>query len=167
MGLFYGDLGTDVALLVDLATVQNDLVLAGVVGGILILHIVVLSIYDLFAAGGLGLKGVILNLTFTRVLYIVFSPVFMDTSYDDAKRSVNTRKQSDIIYPFIFFYTLQYRRRHLLLLLRLSRAADKLFTTNLRHDMFCLSLQNRPRCKTVGSASGINPTTLRSRDCSH
>eukprot|EP00729_Bicosta_minor_P003488 gene3488-30246_t len=92
VGLFYGDLGTDVALLVDLATVQNDLVLAGVVGGILILHIVVLSIYDLFAAGGLGLKGVILNLTFTRVLYIVFSPVFMDTSYDDAKRTGHDAK---------------------------------------------------------------------------
>lgn len=106
VGLFYGDLGTDVALLVDLATVQNDLVLAGVVGGILILHIVVLSIYDLFAAGGLGLKGVILNLTFTRVLYIVFSPVFMDTSYDDAKRSVNTRKNNLTLFILSSFFTL-------------------------------------------------------------
>ena len=86
VGLFYGDLGTDVALLVDLVTVQKDLVLAAVVGGILILHVLVLSLYDMFAAGGLGLKGVVLNLTFTRVLYIVFSPSCKDTPYDDAKR---------------------------------------------------------------------------------
>jgi hypothetical protein len=108
--LYYMDLGTDIQFASDLRACANDKESGNadleqiffVVVAVIAIHPFVLSVLDLFSSGGRGWKGVVMNLTFTRVILAAYESLFSGSAAA-AKAAARSAVRAILVKPFVAF----------------------------------------------------------------